>query len=77
MAIITWVEKDWDEVMQGMLVDRLQMSSESAIDLLSDPAASQDMQLLAEKAKKTLTSRTEAQVSYKFEGEKLYAHMHT
>ena len=58
--------KNWDEVMQGMLVDRLQMSSESAIDLLSDPAASQDMQLLAEKAKKTLTSRTEAQVSYKF-----------
>lgn len=35
--------KNWDEVMQGMLVDRLQMSSESAIDLLSDPAASQDM----------------------------------
>ena len=67
--------KNWDEVMQGMLVDRLQMSSESAIDLLSDPAASQDMQLLAEKAKKTLTSRTEAQVSYKFEGEKLYAHI--
>ncbi len=67
--------KNWDEVMQGMLVDRLQMSSESAIDLLSDPAASQDMQLLAEKTKKTLTSRTEAQVSYKFEGEKLYAHI--
>lgn len=67
--------KNWDEVMQGMLVDRLQMSSETAIDLLSDPAASQDMQLLAEKAKKTLTSRTEAQVSYKFEGEKLYAHI--
>lgn len=67
--------KNWDEVMQGMLVDRLQMSSESAIDLLSDPAASQDMQLLSEKAKKTLTSRTEAQVSYKFEGEKLYAHI--
>lgn len=67
--------KNWDEVMQGMLVGRLQMSSESAIDLLSDPAASQDMHLLAEKTKKTLTSRTEAQVSYKFEGEKLYAHI--
>lgn len=67
--------KNWDEVMQGMLVDRLQMSSESAIDLLSDPSVSQDMHLLAEKTKKTLTSRTEAQVSYKFEGEKLYAHI--
>ena len=67
--------KDWDEVMLGMLVDRLQMSSDSAIDIMSDPAARQDMQLLAEKTKKTLTSRTEAQISYKFEGEKLYAHI--
>lgn len=67
--------KNWDEVMLGMLVDRLQMSADGAIDIMSDPAARQDMQLLAEKTKKTLTSRTEAQVSYKFEGEKLYAHI--
>lgn len=65
--------KNWDEVMLEMLVDRLQQSSDDVIDLLEDTAAKQDMQLLAEKTKKTLTSRSEAQISYKFNGEKLYA----
>lgn len=65
--------KNWDEGLLEILVDRLQQSSDDVIDLLADPVTKQDMQLLAEKTKKTLTSRSEAQISYKFNGEKLYA----
>ncbi|MGD6831901.1 Hsp70 family protein [Sutcliffiella halmapala] len=56
--------KDWDDAIINYLVQQYQEQTGSDEDILLDPETFQDLQLAAEKAKKTLTTRNDTGISF-------------
>jgi len=63
--------KDWDDAVIQYLVSRFQEESGIDEDILDDPDTCQSLQLAAEKAKKTLSSRDKARIPIVYGAEKV------
>lgn len=59
--------KDWDDAVVMMLIDKFQMETGTSDDLLNIPEALQELQGLAEDAKKQLSKKSEANVRFTYE----------
>jgi molecular chaperone DnaK len=63
--------KDWDDDIIQYLVHRFKEESGIEADILEDPDTCQELQLAAEKAKKSLTPRDKARIPISYSGEKI------
>jgi molecular chaperone DnaK (HSP70) len=63
--------KDWDDDIIQYLVHRFKEESGIEADILEDPDTCQELQLAAEKAKKSLTPRDKARIPISYGGEKI------
>ena len=61
--------KDWDDRIVQLLIEKFQTETGKFDDLLSIPEATQDLQCLAENAKKQLSVKNEANVRFTYAGE--------
>lgn len=61
--------KDWDDRIVQLLIEKFQAETGNFDDLLSIPETTQDLQCLAENAKKQLSVKTEANVRFTYAGE--------
>ncbi len=63
--------KDWDDRIVSYLVSQFQAEVDTSEDILEDPDTCQDLQIAAEKLKKSLTQREKAPVSVTHGGERV------
>jgi len=63
--------KDWDDRIVSYLVEQFQTETGTDEDILDDPDTWQDMQLSAEKAKKTLSQRPKTPIAVTHGGERV------
>lgn len=62
--------KDWDDRIISYMQDQFREQTERDEDILSDMETWQELQLLAERAKKTLSQREKAPLSINFDGDR-------
>lgn len=67
--------KDWDDALIGYLADYFKSENGTEEDILSDAETLGELQLNAEKAKKTLTQRDKTTIPINFGGEKVKAEL--
>ena len=63
--------KDWDDRIVSYLVEQFQEETSTKEDILDDPDTWQDLQLSAEKAKKSLSQRTKTPVAITHGGQRI------
>ncbi len=63
--------KDWDDRIVSYLVEKFQEETDTKEDILDDPDTWQDLQLSAEKAKKSLSQRTKTPVAITHGGQRI------
>lgn len=62
--------KDWDDALIAYMAEQYKEITGNDKDILEDPETCQELQLLAERVKKTLSQREKAPISINYEGER-------
>ncbi|URZ05086.1 Hsp70 family protein [Clostridium felsineum] len=62
--------KDWDDALIAYMAEKYKEITGNDKDILEDPETCQELQLLAERVKKTLSQREKAPISINYEGER-------